>query len=249
MPRIGEFIMSLIKNYDYIEQLGIKRILHSTNLGNNLYILNNDQKFKEFSSEYKDLTDTINIEFRDNLEKQTEYYGDNLISFPEVVISNNQELFGVVSDYETGIPLSNINPLTEIDHLLFIIEYLEKGIKSITEKGWNLEDLHEENILINLASLDKPVRIIDTDFYCLQAERNKLELYYTNIKRVFFSIIYSVIPRLTLSNIWRDQEIQKYYHLASSGSVTPSDFMKFLLLKLKLEQQSTKNVQTLRKSL
>lgn len=249
MPRIGEFIMSLIKNYDYIEQLGINRILHSTNLGNNLYILNNGQKFKEFSSEYKDLTDTINIEFKNNLEEQTEYYGDKLISFPEVVISNNQELFGIVSDYETGIPLPNINPLTEIDHLLFIIEYLEKGIKNITENGWNLEDLHEENILINTTSLDKPVRVIDTDFYCLQAERDKLDLYYTNIKKVFSSIIYSVIPNLTSSNIWEDKEVQKYYHLASSGLINPSDFMKLLFLRLKLEHQSTKNVQTLRKTI
>lgn len=241
--------MGLIKNYGYIEQQGIKKVLRATNLGNTLYILNSGQKYKEFGADYNDLSDIVNIEFKRELETQTEYYGDTLISFPEIVIATEQELLGIVSDFEIGIPLTKINPLTEIDHILYLIEYLEKGIMSISEKGWNLEDLHEENILINLNSQDKPVRIIDTDFYCLQKERDKLELYRQNMKKVFLSIIYGIIPRLSSSNIWQDEEVREKYNLAVNGSIKSSEFMKFLLMKIKFNYQRTKNVQTLRKSL
>lgn len=241
--------MGLIKNYGYIEHLGIKKVLHATNLGNTLYILNNGQKYKEFSADYNDLSDTVNIEFKRDLETQTEYYGDTLISFPEIVIATEQELFGIVSDFEQGIPLTKIDPLTEIDQLLYLIEYLEQGIMNVTDKGWNLEDLHEENILINIDSPTKPVRIIDTDFYCLQKERDKLELYRQNMKKIFFSIVYSIIPSLSASNIWQDEEVREKYNLASNGFIKCSEFFKFLLLRLKFNHVKEENIKTLRKSL
>lgn len=248
-PYRGIIIMGLIKNYDYIEHLGFDKVLHATNLGNTLYLLNNGKKYKEFSADYRDLTDSVNISFKQELERQTEYYSDTLISFPEIVIANEQELFGIISDFEIGEPLTKIDPLTQIEHLLYIIEYLEKGIINITEKGWNLEDLHEENILINLNSQDKPVRIIDTDFYCFQNERDKLELYRQNMRKIFFSIIYSIIPSLSASNIWQDNEIQEKYHLAANGFLKCSEFLKFLLIKLKFNFQKERNIQTLQKTL
>lgn len=241
--------MGLTKNYGYIEQIGIKEVLHATNLGNTLYLLNNGQKYKEFSADYKDLTDTINVEFKRELETQTEYYGNSLISFPEVVISTNQELLGIVSDYEIGIPFTKIDPLTEIDQLLYLIDYLEQGTMNITDKGWNLEDLHEENILINLASPTKPIRIIDTDFYCLQKERDRVELYRKNMQKIFYAIIYSIISSLKASSIFQDPEVKEQYHLASNGFIKSSEFFKFLLLRLKFNQVKEENIKTLRKSL
>lgn len=241
--------MGLIKDYEYIKKLGIKEVLHATNLGNTLYLLNNGQKYKEFSEDYKDLTDTINIEFKNNLETQTEYYGDLLISFPKAVISTNQELLGIVSDYENGIPFTSINPLTEIDQLLYLIEYLEQGIMNITDKGWNLEDLHEENILINLSSSAKPIRVIDTDFYCLQPERDKIELYRKNMQKIFNAIIYSIIPNLKATSIFQEQDVKEQYYLASNGFIKSSEFFKLLLQKIKFNILKEKNIKTLRKSL
>ena len=241
--------MGLIKNYGYIEQIGIKKILHATSLGNTLYLLNNGQKYKEFGADYKDLSDNVNKEFKQELEKQSDYYGDSLISFPQIVIASKQELFGIISDFEIGIPLIDLDPLTEIEHLVYIIEYLEQGITSITEKGWNLEDLHEENILINLDSKEKPARIIDTDFYCYQPEKEKIELYRSNMKKIFSSIIHGIIPRISSSNIWSDDKVREQYHLAANGFIKCSEFLKYLLTILRFNYLKERNIKTLRKTL
>ena len=40
--------MGTIRNIDYINDIGIKRVLCRTNMGNTIYILNNGKKYKEF---------------------------------------------------------------------------------------------------------------------------------------------------------------------------------------------------------
>ena len=64
--------MGLIKDYDYIEQIGIKEKICATNMGNVIYLLNNGKKYKEFGADYYDLRDSVNVLFRDDLITQTE---------------------------------------------------------------------------------------------------------------------------------------------------------------------------------
>ena len=241
--------MGTIRNLDYINNIGIKKVLCHTNMGNTIYILNNGKKYKEFSEDYRDLNDSINKEFLESLLSQTEQYGHSIISYPEIVISSNQELFGIVGDYEEGIPLFNIDPLTKIDYLLSIIDKLEQGIKDISLKGWNLEDLHEENILINGISKKIPIRIIDTDYHTLQLHKDRLELYRTNMKRIFNAITTSILPSLGKSNILQDKDIQEQYLLASNGIIKISDFLKYLLLKVKISIKDNPTIKTLQKSI
>lgn len=241
--------MGLIKNYEYIEQIGIKEKICTTNMGNVIYILNNGKKYKEFSEDYQDLSDSLNYEFKEDLITQTEEYPNSLISFPEIVIASPTKLYGVVGDYEKGKPLSKISPLTNITTLFIMIEKLEQGIKELSLKGWNLEDIHEDNILINSKSKNNNLRIIDTDFYFLQSEREKAELYRQNLKKVFSSIITIVLPNLNISDIWLDEELQHNYLLASNGLMKTSDFLRFLLSKLSITLQDSINIKTLRKTL
>ena len=241
--------MGTIRNLDYINNIGIKKVLCHTNMGNTIYILNNGKKYKEFSEDYRDLNDSINREFKESLLSQTEQYGHSIISYPEIVISTNQELFGIVGDYEEGIPLFNIDPLTKIDYLLSIIDKLEQGIKDISLKGWNLEDLHEENILINDISKKIPIRIIDTDYHTLQLHKDRLELYRTNMKRIFNAITISILPSLGKSNILQDKDIQEQYLLASNVIIKISDFLKYLLLKVKISIKDNPTIKTLQKSI
>jgi hypothetical protein len=78
----------------------------------------------------------------------------------------------MVTDFVTGEKLKNIDLNTQIDYLLYLIEKLEESIVDVSFKGWVLEDLHEENILINKSDYNNPVKIIDTDFY-LKNKTNK----------------------------------------------------------------------------
>ena len=241
--------MGKIRNLDYINDIGIKKVLCNTNMGNTIYILNNGQKYKEFGEDYRDLSDSINRELQESLLSQTEYYGNSIISYPEIVISTNQELFGIVGTFEEGIPLLEIDPLTKIDYLLSLIDKLEQGIQDISLKGWNLEDLHEENILINPISKTLPIRIIDTDYHVLQKEKDKLELYRTNIKRIFNAIITSILPSLGKSDILKDKDVEYQYILASNGLIKPTDFLRYLLLKIKITTKDSITIKTLQKSI
>ncbi len=241
--------MGKIRNLDYINDIGIKKVLCNTNMGNTIYILNNGQKYKEFGEDYRDLSDSINRELQESLLSQTEYYGNSIISYPEIVISTNQELFGIVGTFEEGIPLLEIDPLTKIDYLLSLIDKLEQGIQDISLKGWNLEDLHEENILINPISKTLPIRIIDTDYHVLQKEKDKLELYRTNIKRIFNAIITSILPSLGKSEILKDKDVEYQYILASNGLIKPTDFLRYLLLKIKITPKDSITIKTLQKSI
>lgn len=241
--------MGKIRNLDYINDIGIKKVLCHTNMGNTIYILNNGQKYKEFGEDYRDLSDSINRELQESLLSQTEYYGNSIISYPEIVISTNQELFGIVGTFEEGIPLLEIDPLTKIDYLLSLIDKLEQGIQDISLKGWNLEDLHEENILINPVSKTLPIRIIDTDYHVLQKEKDKLELYRTNIKRIFNAIITSILPSFGKSDILKDKDVEYQYILASNGLIKPTDFLRYLLLKIKITTKDSITIKTLQKSI
>ncbi|MGN1372200.1 MAG: hypothetical protein ACI4XM_08005 [Candidatus Coprovivens sp.] len=241
--------MGLIKDNSYIEKIGIKEVLFTTRLDNTIYLLNNGKKYKRFNESFNDLSDSINVSFKKNLIQQTDYYSDDLISFPEMVISDEHTLYGIVSDYEKGTPLSKIDPLTEIDQLIHIIETLEKGTINISDKGWNLEDLHEDNIIINGDSSDKPVRIIDTDFYLLQIQRDRLELYRNNMKKIFASVINTVLPRIFISSILEDKEIKRSYLLACNGLIKCSEFLKTLLVKLKMTYLKGQNIKTLQKTI
>ena len=241
--------MGTIRNLDYINDIGIKKVLCHTNMGNTIYILNNGQKYKEFSEDYRDLNDSINKEFQESLLSQTEEYGHSIISYPEVVISSSKELYGIVGNYEEGIPLLEIDPITSIDKLLSLIEKLEEGIKDISTKGWNLEDLHEENILINSDSNTLPIRIIDTDYHVLQLHKDRIELYRTNMKRIFWAITTSILPLLGKSHLLKEKDIQEQYILASNGMIKVSDFIKYLLFKVKLSTKEKVTIKTLQKTI
>ena len=240
--------MGKIEDISYIENVGIKETIRTTTMGNVIHILNNGKKYKEFSADYKNLDDSINVLLRDDLISQTEEYGNPVISFPEIVISSEKELFGIVGDYEIGQPLPQINQLTSINQMIRLVEILEKEIYNLSLKGWNLEDLHEENILINLKSLTKPIRIIDTDYYCLQSNRDKIEIYRQNIKKIFRAVIESLLPELLRSNLIQEN-LKNDYLLASNGLMKTSEFLKYLLTKVTILYDEPKNIKTLRKTL
>lgn len=240
--------MNKIMGLDYIEDIGIKEKVCYTLLENTIYILNNGKKYKSFGEDYKDLSQSANLELKDTLVKQTEYANHSLISFPELVICDKKSLYGIVSPFEKGIPLSNIDPLTEIDCLIYLIEYLEKGIEDISFAGWDLEDLHENNILINLETPNRCARVIDTDFYYHYAKKDKLEIYKANLRRISSAILNSVLPNLKVYNIPNNELIQDYT-LVINGLMKPSTFLKKLLLQIRSNYETPKDIKTLRKTI
>ena len=241
--------MGKFRNIDYINDIGIKETICHTNMGNTIYILNNGQKYKEYGEEYRDLCDPINRELQESLLSQTDEYGNSIISYPEIVITSDKELFGIVGTFELGTPLLKTDPLTQIDCLFQLIEILEQGIEEISYKSWNLEDLHEENILINKSSSTNPIRIIDTDYYTLQEEREALEIYRNNLKRLFNAITNSIMPTLGKSHILEDKDIKEQYILATNGIIKPTDFFGYLLNRIKISSQDKITIKTLQKTI
>lgn len=244
--------MANIQDKNYVENIGVNKLLCTTGMSNKIYILNDGRKYKEFSEDYQDLNDSTNQDLAQNLIQQSKLYKHPIISFPEVVIKDNQRLYGIVSDFEKGIPLIELPLNVEISYLLYLIDYIERGIQDVSELGWQLEDLHEENILINLSSETKPAKIIDTDYYQIKTIQNKKQAllnYRENLKKIFHAVIYSVIPELQISNIWEDPYVKRQYLLATLGELKTTDFLRELLYRVKIYDFSGKNIETLQKSI
>ena len=244
--------MDKIQDKKYIKQVGIDKLLCKTGMGNTIYILNDGKKYKEFSSDYRNLNESANVEFAENLILQSQYYQHPVVSFPEIVIKGKKWLYGIVSDFEEGVPLIELPLDVELNYLLYLIDYIERGIKDISEAGWELEDLHEENILINLKSDSKPVSIIDTDYYQMrkiQNQKQALANYKENLRKIFSAVICSIIPELQISDIWEDANIRRQYLLASMGEITSTEFLRELLYRLNFYNLSGKNIETLQKTM
>ena len=244
--------MDKIQDKKYIKQVGIDKLLCKTGMGNIIYILNDGKKYKEFSSDYRNLNNSANVELAENLILQSQYYQHPVVSFPEIVIKDKKRLYGIVSDFEEGIPLIELPLDLELNYLLYLIDYIERGIKDISEAGWELEDLHEENILINLNSDSNPAKIIDTDYYQIrkiQNQKQALANYKENLRKIFSAVICSIIPELQISDIWEDPNVKRQYLLASMGEITSTEFLRELLYRLNFYNLSGKNIETLQKSI
>lgn len=244
-------IMGTKKDKKYINEVGKRALLWSTPMGNKIYLLNNGQKYKKFCLDYGDLRSKVNKNFKDRLLEQTEEYGHSVICFPETIITNDKWLSGMVTDFVTGEKLKNIDLNTQIDYLLYLIEKLEESIVDVSFKGWVLEDLHEENILINKSDYNNPVKIIDTDFYLKNKTNNQKELlqnYKNNLERIFDAVMITILPQFDISFMWNDCEIQQAYLKATQGEIKCSQFLKLLLKKLKLTLKKEQNILTLRKT-
>ena len=243
--------MEKVIGIEYIESIGIKETICTTRMGNKIHILNNGKKYKEFSEDYQDLNDPLNIEFKDTLINQTKEYNHKLVSFPEAVVINKNILKGIITNYEIGEKLIDIVKHLTIEELILIIKELEEGILDISKKGWILEDLHEENILINLDKITGMTKIIDTDYYSLEkisSMKEALENYRKNLKNILFTIIYTIIPNLRNLSFY-NKEFELYYILASQGEIKPSEFLLMLIKKAKLNNSKEEYVSTLQKRL
>lgn len=239
--------MGRIENLDFIKQIGIKSTIANTDMGNNIYILNNGKKYKEFTEIYSKLSDSLNQEFKEELIKQAKYKRVKTISFPEIVITDSKKLYGIVGQYEPGTIIGNISQSINIELLITLIESLEKDIYSISEDGWVMEDVNDDNILINYQTeTESSIKIIDTDFY-VQRTLSDIEevekIYQNNLKKIFYALFYSIINNLHKSNIWTDSEIKIMYYSAIKGFIECSKLIKEIIFKL--QNNAKKEINTL----
>ena len=105
----------------YIKDIGIKKLLWYTPMGNKIYSLQNGQKYKKFCADYGDLRQSVNLRFKDRLLEQTEEYGRSIICFPETIIGSEKWLSGMVTDFVPGIKLKDLDLNTRIDYLLYLV--------------------------------------------------------------------------------------------------------------------------------
>lgn len=243
--------MGRLENKKYIDEIGIQSLMCNTNMGSKIYILKNNKVYKKLPPEYSDLRRKINRSFKDDLLEQTEYQGHPIINFPETIISSDKWLSGIISEYIQGEEFANISPLEKVDYLLYIIDYMEQGLSYILYKGWTLEDIHEENILITQDE-SHPIKIIDTDFYTRTDSKDELILlqnYRNNMANIFHTIMNVILPKFDQTTIFNHPRIQEKYIEAISGKITCSEFLKEILIVIKFSQKKEQNIISLQKSI
>lgn len=231
--------MSRIITLNYIHKIGIEKTIYNGRTGKNVYLLKNGYKFKEFPEEIRNLDDEDNLFLYNSLLEQT-HLSLKTISTPEKIVMDKESLCGYIAPYEQGVELKDIDPLFLIEKLLQAIHELEEDIKTLSDEGWGIYDLHDKNILIKTQT--PFLKVIDTDCYIKTKENN----YKANMTAIFNTIIYAVIPRIQLSKEFHKKLIQKYYYYAAQGLMKTSEFLEYLLSDLKQYVLSSFTVEDLR---
>ena len=211
-----------------------KTLLTKTYQGHIIYLLSNGLKYKEFNQD-NDFYSKDNLLFMKGLIEQTKETSA-IIAFPISIVMDSKKLYGIISPYIPGIPLSKMNQQITINSLLNQISKLEKEIERLTKKGWFLDDINENNIITNNQKEGLRLSIIDTDFY---TKRNLPynELLRSNRMLLVKSIIESFIPGILVSKIMKDKKIERSYSLAINGLLPATDFLVILINKLNQYQQ------------
>ena len=218
--------MGNVVSMNYINTVGIRKLLLTNNNGNKIYLLNNGFKFKQFPEHLRKIDDP-DMEFLYNsLLEQTKLHLET-ISTPTQLVAEDDYLYGYISPYEEGDIIRNIDPLTQIDILLSLIKKLERDIKTLSDMGWTMHDFHDANLIIDWKI--PTAKIIDTDCYI----RSKTDCYKYNLKIVFSSIIYDLLPKIQLSKAYEKKIIKRYFLMAQEGIMKASEFLELLLIELK----------------
>ena len=215
-----------IVTLNYINSVGIEKLLVKKVIGTRIYLLKNGFKFKVFP-EFLQEIDTPDMLYMYNmLLAQTDIHLET-ISTPKQLVFEKDNLYGYIAPYEPGEIIRFIDPLTHIDILLSLIKKLERDIKTLSDLGWRMDDFHDANLLIDWRI--PTIKAIDTDCYI----RTKEDQYKYNLKILFCAIIDDLLPKIRLSKAYRKKIIQKYFIMAQEGLMRTSEFLELLLLELK----------------
>lgn len=214
-------------------------LYRTTKLGNKIYKLGNGLKYKEFHPlEIKNNTCPY---LREQLELES-----NIIVFPKRLVIDKDVIAGYITDFVEGETISQINPQININEFLIKIHTAETEIDILSKKGWSLEDIHDQNILV----VDKTLsfKIIDTDYYIKHKNYNYEQLLRRNRTVLLNSIIFSLIPKINISKTINNKKIEKYYLLASNGYITTTEFFYHLIETLSRKHEIT-DIDSIRKSI
>ena len=218
--------MANVVKMNYINLVGIERLLISKPTGTKIYILKNGFKFKLFPEDQQKI-DCPEMEYFYNLLlAQTELRFET-ISTPTQIVTENDMLYGYIAPFSKGTILRDIDPLLLIETLLSLLKKFEREVQELSEAGWIMGDFHDGNLLID--GQLSTITAIDTDCY----EKVKTNPYKQNLKAIFSTIIYVILPKIQLSKAYKNKLIKRYFIMAQEGLIRTSEFLEILLTELK----------------
>ena len=227
---------------NYINDIGIKKVVYENKNGRKVYLLNNGYKFKEFPEDFRSMQDPDVKYVHDTLLEQSKLELKTTIVPSSLVVDNNN-LYGYLAPFIEGQIIADIDPDFLIDILLKILKDMESDMKTLSQEGWQVDDLHDNNVLINKAL--STGNIIDMDDYF----KTKENVTNHNLKCLFNAVIYSVLPRIVTSKTMRNKIMNKYFILASAGRITTTEFLIYLLMELKQYITTGVTLEEIRKKL
>ncbi len=234
--------MANVVSLGYINTVGIKRTIIEKPSGTKIYLLNNGFKFKSFPEEFRKL-ESPEMDYTYNMLLEQTKLNYETISTPTKLVAEDNMLYGYIAPYLTGDILRNIDPLILIEILIPLIKKMEIDIEDLSKEGWQMSDFHDANLLID-GNL-RTINVIDTDCY-FKAKENA---YRKNLKIVFSTIIFAILPKIQLSKTFRKRLIQKYYYMAQEGLMRTSEFLELLLIELKQYREPGLTLEDVRKKL
>ena len=211
---------------NYINVVGIDKLLIDKPTGTKIYLLKNGFKFKSFPEHLRKI-DCAEMEYLYNmLLNQTELSFET-ISTPTQIVTEDDMLYGYIAPFSNGTVLRDVDPLLLIETLLSLLKKFERDVQELSDAGWIMGDFHDCNLLID--GHLSTITAIDTDCY----EKVKRNPYKENLKAIFSTIIYVILPKIQLSKAYKNKLIRRYFIMAQEGIIRTSEFLEILLSELK----------------
>lgn len=166
----------------YIENINELNLGESINRGScsNIYRFDTALLFKLFNEDYRDLRESINLEFLETISTISSISDLNFVARGIDIYRSSSELFGYTMKEIDAYKLEDISDDTLIFNLLLGFEGLKEDIRLLSENYVKTEDIGGDNILYNT-----DMYLLDLDLSVVSKGYVPDELYFLTRRNVF----------------------------------------------------------------
>lgn len=163
---------------------------------------------------HEDLNPAIKEEYLNNIENMlNEHVNYQSIILPKKLVECNGQYVGYTMKYFPGRNLEIISNLTSFKALLKGLAKLERDIYLFSQKGYQLDDIHYKNIMVNQKHKIVSFAILDADSWQKLPTYDVQKLYISNLSKIREIIFNVLLDNEIKEFIENDEELSYAYEL------------------------------------
>lgn len=152
----------------YVSSLDDIKLLEKINGGScsGIYEFEDDKLFKLFDEDYRDLSDSINVEFYDVVKYLSEFNGMPHIVRGKDIYRSDDLLFGYSMDRLDAVNFRSLDDGVLVDSIFRGFKSLRDDVRVLADSFVKTEDIGGDNIMFNgdMYLLDLDLSLVDTRY-------------------------------------------------------------------------------------